>query len=317
MLHATRRHVLVGLAAGLAFGPPALAARRTSEDLSGVLAPGARLQTLYSGGRWCEGLCWAPALGGLVFSDVRRNTMSVLGSDGSVRTLRDPSRNANGNALDAQGRLVTCEHRTRRVVRAEPGGELTMLAERFEDRRLNAPNDVALAPDGSLWFTDPVFGIRQPDEGLMAEPEQRARRVYRITPGGAVEAMISAIDQPNGLAFSADGRTLYVSDAGASLNPEAGRAIHAFALGPDGRPGEGRRFAEPDGGAVPDGLCVDGRGRVFAACTHGVQVWEADGRRLGRIPTAGPAANLALGGADGRRLFIGQGPHIHAIDLAG
>jgi gluconolactonase len=314
MIHATRRHVLAGLAVGLVLSRRALAA--PSGDLSAVLAPGARLRTLYSGGRWCEGLCWAPALGGLVFSDVRRNTLNVLGEDGWVQTLRDPSNNANGNALDGEGRLVTCEHRTRRVVRMEPDGQLATLAERFEDRPLNSPNDVVLAPDGALWFTDPVFGIRQPDEGLMAEPEQRARRVYRIAPGGEPEAMIDTIDQPNGLAFSPDGGTLYVSDAGAALNPEAGRSIHAFALASDGRPDEGRRFAEPENGATPDGLRVDAQGRVFAACTDGVQIWQPDGRRLGRIPTAGPSANLAFGGANGRQLFIAQGPHIHAIDLA-
>ncbi|WP_294642509.1 SMP-30/gluconolactonase/LRE family protein [uncultured Aureimonas sp.] len=279
-----------------------------------IVAPDAALRTLYNGGRWCEGLCWSPSRGGLVFSDTRSNRLSLLRDDGSVTTLRDPSDNANGNVLDAGGRLVTCEHRTRRVTREEPDGRLTVLADRFEGKRLNSPNDAALAPDGAIWFTDPVFGIRQPDEGLMAEPEQDARRVYRIDPSGRVDAMIATLDQPNGLAFSPDGRTLYVADSGAALNPEGAAEILAFPVAGGGQVGTGRRFAAVTSG-VPDGLCVDAEGRVYAACEDGVHIHEADGTRLGRIATPGPAANVAFGGPEGRRLFIAAGPAIHAIDL--
>ncbi|WP_244486549.1 SMP-30/gluconolactonase/LRE family protein [Aureimonas sp. Leaf324] len=282
--------------------------------LADVVDPDARLLELYGEGRWCEGPCWAPALGGLVFSDVRRNRLQVLHDDGTVDALRDPSDNANGNVLDAEGRLVTCEHRTRRVVRREADGSLTVLADRFDDKPLNSPNDAVLAPDGAIWFTDPVYGIRQPDEGLMAEPEQTARRVYRIDPGGRLDAMIDTIDQPNGIALSPDGQTLYVAESGAALNPEGPREIRVFAIQADGRPDEGRVFATLDSG-VPDGLAVDSTGRLYAACEEGVRIYDPDGTWLGRIATPGPAANVAFGGAERRRLFIASGTSIHAIDL--
>lgn len=286
--------------------------------LEALIDPAAELRTLFSDGRWCEGPCWAPAFGGLVFSDTKANRMRVLADDGSVRTLFDPSRNANGNAVDAQGRLITCEHRTRRVVRRDADGALTVLADAFGGRRLNAPNDAVVAADGAVWFTDPVFGITQAEEGILADPEQSARRVYRVAaPGTAdarVEAMTDALDQPNGLAFAPDGRTLYVSETGASLNPEAGRAVMAFPVGTDGRLGAPRTFAPVEAG-VPDGLKADAEGRVYAACEDGIRIFAADGTRLGRIATPTAAANLAFGGSDGRRLFIAAGHAILAIDL--
>ena len=302
------------LAASGRAGVAASLLRQADPRFVAVVDPGAELRILYRDGRWCEGPCWAPALGGLVFSDVRRNRLNVLRDDGRIEALRDPSDNANGNVLDAQGRLVTCEHRTRRVVRREADGKMTVLADQFEGKKLNSPNDAVLSPDGAIWFTDPIYGIRQPDEGLMAEPEQAARRVYRIDPAGRLEAMLDALDQPNGIAFSPDGRTLYVSESGAALNPEAAREIRAFSIGADGRPGSSRTFAALESG-VPDGLAVDAEGRLYAACEDGVRVYAPDGTWLGRIATHGPAANLAFGGADGRRLFIASGAFLYAIDL--
>lgn len=290
------------------------AVRVDDPGLAALLAPDARPELLYAEGRWCEGLCYARHLGGLVVSDVRANRILVVGDDRRVRTLRDPSDNANGNALDGQGRLVTCEHRTRRVVRAEADGTLTVLADSYRGKRLNSPNDVVLAADGALWFTDPVFGITMPDEGLMAAPEQAARRVYRIDPSGRLDAATDAVGQPNGLAFSPDGRILYVSDTGAALkNPEGSRAILAFPVEGAGL-GAPRPFATVEAG-VPDGLAVDAGGRVYAACFDGIRIFAPDGTRLGRIATATDAANLTFGGPDGKRLFFAAGPMVHAIDL--
>jgi len=296
-------------------GVAASIVRVDDPEMAAIVRPDAAWRTLYEGGLWCEGVCWAPALGGLVFSDVKRNRMAVVGEDGAVRPFRDPSNNANGNVLDAQGRLVTCEHRGRRVVRQEADGTLTVLAERFEGRRLNSPNDAALAPDGAIWFTDPVYGITQPDEGIVAEPEQAARRVYRIDPAsGALEAMIEEIDQPNGLVFSPDGRTLYVSESGGGPNPEGGRAVMAFAVEDARRVGPGRVFAALDAG-VPDGLAVDRDGRLYVAAQDGIRIHAADGRRLGRLATATATGNLAFGGPDGRRLFVAEGERVLALDL--
>ncbi|WP_132253882.1 SMP-30/gluconolactonase/LRE family protein [Methylobacterium segetis] len=312
-----RRDLLAAGILTLALPRPARAApvvRVLDARFASVVDPTARLETVYAGGRWCEGLCPAPHLGGLVFSDVKANRICILGDDGRARPFRDPSNNANGNTLDREGRLVTCEHRGRRVVRREPDGELTVLADSFAGRPLNAPNDAVLGPDGAIWFTDPVFGIRLPDEGVMAEPAQRARRVYRVAEPGRVEAMTDAADQPNGLAFAPDGRTLYLSDAGAALQPEGARTILAFPVGRGHRLGPKRPFAEVETGA-PDGLAVDAQGRLYAACEDGVRVFDPDGTWLGRIATPRAAANLAFGGPDGRRLFVAAGSSIHAIDL--
>lgn len=315
-----RRTVLGGavavaaLAASRATAAPVL--RADDPRFAEVVAPGTPLRTLYAAGRWCEGLCYAGRLGGLIASDVRANRMLRIADDGAVSLFRDPSNNANGNTLDAEGRLVTCEHRGRRVVRREADGRLTVLADSFAGRPLNSPNDAALAPDGAIWFTDPVFGITMPDEGLTAAPAQGARRVYRIDPAsGRVEGMTDAVGQPNGIAFAPDGARLYVSDTSAALkNPEGARAILAFPMIDGRRLGPPEVFAELEAG-VPDGLAVDAGGRVYAACFDGVRVYAPDGTRLGRIATATDAANVAFGGPDGRRLFIAAGGFIHAIDL--
>lgn len=315
------RRAVLGAGLGLAAASAVRAASTVRVDdprLDALIDPAAELRTLFSDGRWCEGPCWAPAYGGLVFSDTKANRIRVLAEDRSVKTLFDPSQNANGNTVDARGRLISCEHRTRRVVRREPNGAVTVLADGFAGKALNAPNDAVVAADGAVWFTDPVYGITQPEEGILAEPEQSARRVYRIvqpgTRGAQVEAMTDALDQPNGLAFAPDGRVLYVSESGAALNPEAGHAVMAFSVGADGRLGPPRTFATIEAG-VPDGLKVDAAGRVYAACGDGIRIFAPDGTALGRIATPTPAANLAFGGPDGRRLYIAAGHAILAIDL--
>ncbi|WP_375408834.1 SMP-30/gluconolactonase/LRE family protein [uncultured Methylobacterium sp.] len=314
-----RRLFLGGAGAALALSTRSASAapvvRADDPRFAAVIDPASRLRTVFAGGRWCEGPCFARDLGGLVFSDVRANRMMVISGDGQVRTFRDPSNNANGNVLDGQGRLVTCEHRGRRVMRRESDGRLTVLADSYDGKPLNSPNDVALGPDGAVWFTDPVFGITMPEEGVMAEPAQNARRVYRIDPLGRVQAMTEALGQPNGIAFSPDGRILYVSDTSAALkNSEGARTIVAFPVSGSGALPPPRVFATLDEG-VADGLDVDEAGRLYAACFDGVRVFDPDGTLLGRIATATDAANLAFGGADGRRLFICAGPSVHAIDL--
>lgn len=280
-----------------------------------LVDPAAIVETLYSEGRWCEGPVWSPADGGLVFSDVRANRLMCLHADRSVDVVRDPSNNGNGNAIDRQGRLLTCEHRGRAVVRREADGRRVTLADRFEGRRLNSPNDLAVAVDGAVWFTDPVFGLTQPDEGLQAEPEQKFRHVFRLAADGRLTVASDTFDQPNGIAFSPDFRTLYVSEAGASLDPDGGgREIRAFDVLDDGTLRRERLFARLDTG-LPDGLAIDERGSVYAATMDGIRVWSADGEPLGLIRTAGTCGNVAFGGADGRTLFICSGKHIHALPM--
>lgn len=302
--------LLAGLA-GTAQGEGS-AIRGEGDGLAEVLDPDARLETLYEGGRWCEGPVWVPRLGGLVFSDVRSNRMLRLAPGEPATIFREPSANANGNALDAQGRLLSCEHRTGRVVRQEADGRLSVLAERFEGRRLNSPNDLAVARDGAIWFTDPTYGIDYPEEGIVRASEQRARHVFRLAPDGRLDAMADGFEQPNGLTFSPDGRTLYVSESAGATKPDGRREIRAFDVSADAKLSRERIFTML-GDAVPDGLKVDRDGRLYAGTSDGARIWHPDGSFIGRIATPGPCANIAFGGSDGRRLFLCAGSCVHAI----
>ena len=300
------RRPLLGLAL---FG--ALASRaRAADDLSAVLDPSARVETLYDEGEWCEGPVWAPSLGGLIFSDVRRNRMMLIREGGRADVFREPSNNANGNTLDTQGRLVTCEHRTSRIVRRETDGAITVLADRYDGGRLNAPNDVVVARDGAIWFTDPTYGIDQPEEGKPRPSEQKGRFVFRLTPNGSLAVATDRFVQPNGLAFSPDERILYICESG--TREGAAGEIRAFDVA-DGQLSNERVFATVSKG-VPDGVKVDTDGRVYAGTGDGVRIWSADGRPGGHIPTEGPCANIAFGGPDGRQLFLCAGKRVLAVE---
>ena len=287
-------------------------AARAADGLAAILAPGAEVRTLYSEGAWCEGAVWVPALKGLVFSDVRRNRMLRIPEGGTPEIFRDPSENANGNTLDRQGRLITCQHRTGRVVRQEADGAFTVLAERYKNGRLNSPNDAVVAGDGALWFTDPTYGITQASEGVPRASEQPGSYVYRLAPDGTLSPVATDFHQPNGLAFSPDGRILYVAESGGAPDGSMPRTIRAFDVAGAALK-NGRVFARLEAG-VPDGLKTDTDGRVYAGTGDGVRVWSADGTFLGRIPTEGPCANIAFGGPDGRRLYICAGPKLLAVE---
>ena len=320
-----RRSVLAG---GVLAGVPSLARAQASRGAAAIVAedpgfaavvdPDAPVVTLYAAGRWCEGPVWVPRLGALVFSDVRRDRMLRLGPGAPPAIQREPSANANGNALDAEQRLVTCEHGNRRVVREEPDGRLTVLADRFEGRPLNSPNDVVVARDGAVWFTDPTYGIDNPEEGRPAPSEQRGRFVFRLDPDGTLAVASDSFVQPNGLAFSPDGTILYVAESGGGAHPDSGsgatREIRAFDVIDGPRLARERVFARLASG-VPDGLKVDVGGRLYAGTGEGARVWRPDGTPLGRIATPGPCANIAFGGPDARRLFLCCGPAVLAVDL--
>lgn len=300
------RRPLLGLALIGALAPRA----RAGDELSAVLDPSAKVQTLYDEGEWCEGPVWTPALGGLVFSDVRRNRMMLIRDGSRAEVFREPSNNANGNAVDGQGRLVTCEHRTARVVRREADGAITVLAERYDGGRLNSPNDVVVARDGAIWFTDPTFGIEQAEEGEPRASEQKGRFVFRLASDGGLAVATDRFVQPNGLAFSPDERVLYVSESG--IQQGAPSEIRAFDVA-GGRLTNERVFAKVSKG-VPDGVKVDTDGRVYAGTGDGVRIWTAEGRPVGHIPTEGPCANIAFGGSDGRRLFLCAGRRVLAVE---
>lgn len=264
----------------------------------------ARPERIHTGATWTEGPVWFADLDMLLFNDIPNHTTFRWTPTGGVSVFRADSRFANGNTRDREGRLVTCEHGTRSVVRTEPDGRRTVLADRFEGRRLNSPNDVVVKADGSVWFTDPTYGIMSDREGFQAEPEQPVRGVYRIDgASGAVTRVVDDFLQPNGLAFSPDETTLYVADSGASHVADAPRHIRAFRVSDDGRLADGRVFAAIDMG-LPDGLRVATDGTVWTSAGDGVHALAPDGTLLGKILIEGPVANLTFGGPERSTLFV-------------
>lgn len=280
------------------------------ERFARVLASDAALLALYDQALFSEGPVWWPARNLLVWSDIEGRRVLGWSADGAVDVVRDATPFTNGNALAADGALLSCEHGLRGISRTTAAGETTLLVTRYRGRRLNSPNDLVVGPDGAIWFTDPAYGIQNPRQGCPAEPELDHRSVYRFHPGtGALERMAD-VEQPNGIGFSPDGRTLYVSDS------DLGRhEIVAFDVGEEGALAGRRVFRVMEPG-VPDGFAVDARGWIWSSSGSGVQVFAADGEPLGLIPTPHTCSNCAFGGPDGRRLFITGEESLWAIDLA-
>ncbi len=276
----------------------------------------AALDQLWTGCRWAEGPVWFDDLQCLLFSDIPNQRIlrwaAEASGGGAVSTYRQPSQFANGHTRDRQGRLVSCEHGSRRVVRTEVDGSTTVLADTYKGKRLNSPNDVVVHSDGSIWFTDPTYGILSDYEGYRATPEQPLRGVYRID-GATDEITLVAADflQPNGLAFSPDERVLYIADSGASHDALKPRHIRAFDV-TGGKLSNDRVFAVIDAG-VPDGIRTDLAGNLWSSAADGVHCFAPDGRRLGKILVPEPVANLCFGGPRRNRLFITATSSLYAI----
>jgi gluconolactonase len=275
-----------------------------------VVAPGARLLSLYDQALWAEGPVWWAERETLVWSDIEGRRLFGWRPDGAVDVLIDATAFINGNACDGR-RLIHCEHGRRGLSTSGGGGEPTMLVTHYQGRRLNSPNDVVVAADGALWFTDPTYGLLNPRQGCPSEPELDHRSVYRFDPAAGALVRMADLEQPNGIAFAPDGGTLYVADS------DLGRhEIIALGVAADGSL-SGRRVFAVIGEGVPDGLRVDARGWVWSTSGAGVQVFSAEGEALGLIPTPHACSNCAFGGADGRRLFITGEESLWAVDLAG
>ena len=278
-----------------------------------AVAHEARLVSLYDQATFSEGPTWWPARGILVWSDVEGRRVLGWHPDGCVRVVVDATPFINGNAVDRAGDLIHCEHGTRRLGRTTRDGRYEIVVERYEGRRLNAPNDVTCAADGALWFSDPSFGLELPKQGTLAEPDLDHRSVYRFEPASGALARMADFEQPNGLAFAPGGRTLYVSDTSRALGGDR-HEIVAFDVGADHALRNRRTFAVVEPG-VPDGLRVDRRGWVWAATEAGVQVFSPKGQGLGLIPTPQVASNLCFG-PDEAHVFITSKQHLYALDLA-
>ncbi|HUO22143.1 MAG TPA: SMP-30/gluconolactonase/LRE family protein [Caulobacteraceae bacterium] len=294
---------------------PDLAVQTLDKRFPGV--PGnAAIERVASGFRWAEGPAYFPAGRYLVFSDVANNRLlRLLEDDNHLSVFRQPSMNGNGNTVDREGRLITCEQGARRVTRTEHDGRLTVVAERCDGRRFNSPNDVTVASDGAIWFTDPTYGLASNYESVAGTKEQGSNAVYRVDPkSGQVAKVADGFDQPNGLCFSPDGRTLYVIDSGGPDN------VRAFEVDPDsGRLGKSRVFIDKLGPGNTDGLRCDTAGNVWcsfgwgAAKEDGVRCYAPDGTLLGKINLPEPAANLTFGGALRNRLYVCASTSVYAV----
>jgi len=282
----------------------------------GLILPNTQLECLYDQCRWAEGPVWFNDGGYLLWSDIPNERILRWTPEQGVAVYRPRSNFANGNTRDLQGRLVTCEHGTRRVTRTEPDGSITVIADRFEGKRLNSPNDVVVHRDGAVWFTDPTYGILSDYEGFKAVPEQAGRNVYRVDPAtGEVRCMVGDFVQPNGLAFSPDGATLYVADSARSHHPDAPHHIRAFEVKEGSWLGQSRVFTEIEPG-IPDGLRVDVEGNVWTSAGDGIQCFAADGTLLGKILLPEKVANLTFGGPRRNRLFITANTSLYMIHVA-
>ena len=270
---------------------------------AGLVPPGALPERIWTGAEWAEGPLVLPWDGALIFSDVPNNRVMRLGADGAASVWKQPSNFANGHALDRDGSILTCEHGGRRISRTRRDGSYEVVVDRFEGRRLNSPNDVAVRPgDGSIWFSDPPYGIETDHGGRLGTSEQTGNHVYRFHPeSGAMAIAADDFDRPNGLAFTADGRRLYIADSGASRGPAyaepfvAARPHHirVFDVAPDGRLSGGGVVVDIDIG-VPDGLRLDAAGRIWTSAGDGVRCYDGDGTLLLRVLLPEVAANLAL-----------------------
>ena len=272
-----------------------------------VIPGPARVERLWTGARWSEGPAWFPAHNTLIWSDIPNDRMLRYDAlSGQVGTFRQPARNSNGNTVDAQGRLITCEHGGRQVTRTEHDGSITILASHFGGRRLNSPNDAVVKSDGSIWFTDPDYGILSDYEGNKSPSEIGACHVYRID-GQSGEIAIVADDfvKPNGLAFSPDESILYIADTGGSHDPENGpRHIRSFAMGADGVTlGASKVFATCAAGLF-DGFRLDIEGRIWTSAADGVHIYHPDGTLIGKVDIPEIVANVCWGGPKLNRLFI-------------
>ena len=272
----------------------------------------AHLDKLADGCIWAEGPVWFADGGYLLWSDIPNNRMLRWTPETGVSIFRAESNNSNGNTRDRQGRLITCEHLTRRVTRTEPDGSITVIADKHKGKRLNSPNDVIVKSDDSIWFSDPSYGIMTEFEGSRSEQEQGGCYVYRVDPkSGEITTVVEDFVKPNGLAFSPDEKVLYVADSAASHDPNAPHHIRAFDVVDGKKLTNSRVFCDIKVG-IPDGFRVDVNGNVWTSA-DGVECYAPDGTLLGRIKVPEVVANVTFGGKRRNRLFITATTSLYAV----
>ena len=334
MQRRTFMSLTAGAATALAFEPRALAEEQERKSLEVYPNPAvevidprfekyrvgnAAVERLYTGMRWAEGPVWFADGRYLLFSDIPNNQMlRWLEETGEVSVFRSPSNYSNGNYRDRQGRLLTCEHDTRRVTRTEYDGTITVLLDRFQDKKLNAPNDLAVHSDGAIWFSDPGYGIMSNYEGHKA-PFELPANVYRLDPKTREATVVATdMDKPNGLCFSPDEKKLYIVDTGVPKHPSDPHPIRIYDVVDGVRLKNGRLFVNMAPGSS-DGIRCDVDGNVWSAAGwagegyNGVHVFAPDGTLIGKIHLPETCANLCFGGAKRNRLFMAASQSLYAI----
>ncbi len=275
------------------------------------------VEQLYGGCRWAEGPAYFPAHHALVWSDIPNDRMLRYDeATSTVGIFREPSRFVNGNTIDRLGRLVSCEQGGRQVSRTNHDGSVEVLACRYDGKRFNSPNDTVVRSDGSIWFTDPTYGIDSNYEGHQAESEIGASNVYQIDPKTrAVTIVADDFVKPNGIAFSPDERRLYIVDTGASHVPDGPRHMRVFNVAQDGKLSGGEIFATCKAG-VFDGMRLDDAGRIWTSAWDGVHCYTPEGDLIGKIRVPEPVANVCFGGPRNNRLFICATRSLYSVYLA-
>jgi len=281
-----------------------------------LVPPEARLEHLADGYIWAEGPVWLPDEDALLWSDIPNNrVLRWSAADGTVSELYRPADFANGHTLDHDGRVLACEHGTRRVARYERDGSRTAIVDRYRGKRFNSPNDLVVASDGAIWFTDPPYGIVSDREGYTAESELGSCYVFRLDRATGDIAIVSDdLIDPNGLAFSPDERTLYVSDTSSGRVENGHHHILAFDVIGGQRLGPARVFKVIEPGA-PDGFRIDVEGNIWTSAGDGIHVLAPDGTELGRILLPQAAANCTFGGPNGQRLFVTATSTLWSIEV--
>jgi gluconolactonase len=265
-----------------------------------------KLEKLWTGARWAEGPAYFPAARHLIFSDIPNDRLLRHNEDdGSTTVFRTQNGHHNGHTVDAQGRLISCEHSGRVVSRIEHDGSTTVLASHWQGKRFNSPNDAVVKSDGSIWFTDPTYGMDSDYEGYLLPSEIGGSYVYRIDgQTGDVTAIITDMVKPNGIAFSPDESLLYVADTGQTHDPNCAPVIRVHRVNADGKTvAEGRVFSTCDEGLY-DGFRVDTKGHVWTSTGVGVYTYHPDGTLIGKTPVPELVANVAFGTPKRNRLYI-------------
>ncbi|MFD2176682.1 SMP-30/gluconolactonase/LRE family protein [Veronia pacifica] len=274
------------------------------------------VEQLCTGVIWAEGPVWLPGEDAVLFSDVKGCKLYRWNKNKGLVVEKAYSHYSNGNYLDSEGCLISCEHGRRGISRTNPNGDCDILVDSFDGKRLNSPNDLVMKKDGTIWFTDPPYGILGNDEGFQANSQMIGCYVYRFDPNtGALDIMTTDVQRPNGLAFSPDESELYVADMSIVEFPTKGRReLRRFSVDEEGNLGKGETHCVVEPG-IPDGFRVDTKGNIFCSCDIGIKVFNPSGEYLGLIPVPERVSNCTFGGENQDYLFITATTSLYGIAL--